>query len=111
MDTPNMANGAMDTDEAAPLAGGALAAPVGLDVDEWRPEVALAPSEAVLENGDAVEKAVLLPALAVECMLRLSLERPLVDVANKMLVEPDRALEVVLLITELLVEDVSSKIA
>ena len=104
MDTLNTANGAMNTDEAAPLAGGALAAPVGLDVDEWRPEVALAPSE--------VEKAVLLPALAVECMLRLSLERPLVDVANKMLVEPDRALDVVLLIAELLLlEDVSSKMA
>jgi len=65
MDTPNMAKGAIATDEAAPSTGGAFAAPVGLDVDDWRPEVALAPSEAVLEKGEAVEKAVLLPALSV----------------------------------------------
>jgi len=45
-------------------------------------------------------------------MLRLSLERPLVEVANRMLVEPDKALDVVLLIMELLLlEEVSSKMA
>ena len=44
-------------------------------------------------------------------MLLLSLERPLVEVANRMLVEPDKALDVVLLIIGLLVEDVSGKMA
>jgi len=44
-------------------------------------------------------------------MLRLSLERPLVEVADTMLVEPDKALDVVLLIMELLEEEVSSKMA
>ena len=85
MDAPNMAKGAMDTDEAAPSAGGAAASPV---------EVASALSEpvavALSEKGVAVEKP--LPV-----MVLLSLVRPLVSLAEMMLVDPDRALLMVLL--------------
>ena len=71
MDAPNMAKGAMDTDEAA----SALSEPVAV---------------ALLEKGVAVEKP--LPV-----MVLLSLVRPLVSLAEMMLVDPDRALLMVLL--------------
>lgn len=104
MDAPTMAKGAMEMDEAAPSAGGAAASPVSL---------ASAPSEpvavALLEKGVAEEKA----EPVMECMLLLSLVRPLVSLAEMMLVDPDRALEVVLLIdmlmSLLMLEAVSSK--
>jgi len=104
MDAPTMAKGAMEMDEAAPSAGGAAASPVSL---------ASAPSEpvavALLEKGVAEEKA----EPVMECMLLLSLVRPLVSLAEMMLVDPDSALEVVLLIdmlmSLLMLEAVSSK--
>lgn len=93
MDAPTMAKGAMEMDEAAPSAGGAAASPVS---------VASAPSEpvpvALLEKGVALEKA----ELVIECMLLLSLVRPLVSLAEMMLVDPDSALDVVLLIDALM---------
>ena len=105
MDAPTMAKGAMEMDEAAPSAGGAAASPVSL---------ASAPSEpvavALLEKGVAEEKA---EPVDMECMLLLSLVRPLVSLAEMMLVDPDSALEVVLLIdmlmSLLMLEAVSSK--
>jgi hypothetical protein len=102
MEAPIMAKGAMEMDEAAPPAGGAAASLVWL---------AWALSEpvpvALLEKGVAEEKP-------EPVMVLLSLVRPLVSLAEMMLVDPDSALEVVLLIDSLppllllLLDDVDS---
>jgi hypothetical protein len=92
MEAPTMAKGAMEMDEAEPSAGGAAASPVSLASELSEPVPV-----ALLERGVAEEK----PEPVMD-MLLLSLVRPLVSLAEMMLVDPDRALEVVLLIDPLL---------
>jgi hypothetical protein len=84
IDAPKRAKGAIEKEDAAPLAGGAAAAEVSLAPDE--PDVAAA-SVAELEYGDAVVKA---PELAplVTLILLDSLVRPLVWLAEIKLVLP-----------------------
>jgi hypothetical protein len=107
MDAPKSANGAMESVDAAPSAGGAAA---GEDVSlaPSDPDVAAA-SVALFEYGVALEKAPLLAPLVTLIILLLSLVNPLVSLALIKLVLPLSAADVVELIIALLLllEDVS----
>jgi hypothetical protein len=106
MDAPKSAKGAMESEDAAPSAGGAAA---GEDVSlaPSDPDVAAA-SVALFEYGVADENAPLLAPLVTLIILLLSLVNPLVSLALIKLVLPLSAADVVeLIIASLLLEDVS----